>query len=139
MRVNKKVAATVSALAMTTGLLAMSAAAPASAADGCNTNVVSGTAAAATGARGQFFELRFNGRGDNTCAWGRVTNGAIGMHVWVDRSSNGGRTWEPQLGLRRVDAGTSVHTEAWRDRNGQVMRACGDSGDGTAITCTAWW
>ncbi|MCD7438575.1 glycosyl hydrolase [Streptomyces lincolnensis] len=139
MRVNKKVAATVSALAMTTGLLTMSAAAPAGAADGCNTNVVLGTAAAATGARGQFFELRFNGRGDNTCAWGRVTNGAIGMHVWVDRSSNGGRTWEPQLGLRRVDAGTSVHTEAWRDRNGQLMRACGDSGDGTAITCTAWW
>jgi hypothetical protein len=140
MRVNKKLAATVSALAMTTGLLAMSGAGTtASAADGCNTNVVTGTARSATGARGQLFELRYNGSGTNTCAWGRVTNGFVGMHVWVDRSSDGGRTWEPQLGIRRVDAGTSVHTEAWRDSNGKLMRACGDSGDGTAITCTGWY
>ncbi|RPF33796.1 hypothetical protein [Streptomyces sp. TLI_185] len=139
MRMNKKVAATVSALVMTTGLLAMSGATTASAADGCNTDVVSGTARSATGGRGQLFELRYNGSGTNTCAWGRVTNGSPGMHVWVDRSSDGGRTWEPQLGWREIDAGTSVHTEAWRDSNGKLMRACGDSGYNTPITCTGWY
>ncbi|MDX2680785.1 hypothetical protein [Streptomyces soliscabiei] len=106
---NKKVAATFSALAMTTGLLAMSGAATtAGAADGCNTNTVSGTARSATGARGQLFELRYNGSGTNTCAWGRVTNGSPGMHLWVDRSSDGGRTWEPQLGWRASSRGPSV-------------------------------
>ena len=139
MRMNKKVAATVSALAMTTGLLAMSGATTASAADGCSTNTVTGTARSAIGARGQLFELRYNGSGNNTCAWGRVTNGAVGMHVWVDRSSDGGRTWEPQLGWREVESGTSVYTEAWRDANGQLMRACGDSGYNTVITCTSWY
>ncbi|MEU6389118.1 glycosyl hydrolase [Streptomyces sp. NPDC046939] len=140
MRIKKKVASAVSALAMTTGLLAMSGAVTtASAAEGCNTDPVLGTARSATGARGQLFELRYHGSGNNTCAWGRVTNGAVGMHVWVDRSHDGGRTWEPQLGIRRVDAGTSVHTEAWPDRNGSLMRACGDSGDNTAITCTGWY
>ncbi|MFE0257668.1 glycosyl hydrolase [Streptomyces sp. NPDC059010] len=140
MRFNKKIAATVSALAMTTGLLAMSGAATtASAADGCSTNVVTGTARSATGSKGQLFELRYNGSGNNTCAWGRVTNGAPGMHVWVDRSRDGGRTWEPQLGWREIAGGTSVHTEAWRDPNGSVMRACGDSGYNTVITCTGWF
>jgi len=140
MRMNTKVAATVSALAMTTGLLAMSGAATtATAADGCSTSPVTGTARSAVGARGQLFELRYNGSGNSTCAWGRVTNGSVGMHVWVDRSHDGGRTWEPQLGWRQIDAGTSVHTEAWRDANGYLMRACGDSGYNTAITCTGWY
>lgn len=48
MRMNTKVAATVSALAMTTGLLAMSGAATtATAADGCSTSPVTGTARSA--------------------------------------------------------------------------------------------
>jgi hypothetical protein len=137
-RVNKKMAAAASAVAMMSSLLAMAGSTTASAADGCTTNN-GGTARSATGGRGQLFELRVNGSGDNTCAWGRVTNGAAGMHVWVDRSSDGGRTWEAQLGWREVYSGTSVYTEAWRDRNGQLMRACGDSGYNTTITCTGWY
>jgi len=139
MRFNKKVAATVSALTMTTGLLTMSGATTASAADGCSTGVVTGTARSAVGAQGQLFELRYNGSGNNTCAWGRVTNGRSGMHVWVDRRTDNVPGWEPQLGWREIEGGTSVHTEAWRDRNGQQMRACGDSGYNTAITCTGWY
>ncbi|MFI6486614.1 glycosyl hydrolase [Streptomyces sp. NPDC050564] len=137
MRVNKKVAATVSALMMTTGLLAMAGSTTASAADGCNNN--GRTVQEAIGARGQGIELRVNGSGDGPCAWGRIVVGAVGMHVWVDRSSDGGRTWEPQLGRREIESGGSVWTEVWRSRNGQLMRACGDSGYNTTIHCTKWY
>jgi hypothetical protein len=138
MRVKTKTAAVASAVAMTAGLLAMAGSTTASAADGCNNNN-GRTVQEAIGARGQGIELRVNGSGDNTCAWGRIVVGAVGMHVWVDRSSDGGRTWEPQLGWREIESGGSVWTEAWRDRNGQLMRACGDSGYNTTIHCTKWY
>ncbi|MFD4524888.1 hypothetical protein ACFWP7_13375 [Streptomyces sp. NPDC058470] len=137
MRVNKKMAAAASAVVMMSGLPTMAGSTTAGAADGCTTDN-SGTARSATGGRGQLFE-RVNDSGDNTCAWGRVTNGATGTHVRVDRSGDGGRTWDPQLGRREVHSGTSVHSEAWRDRNGQLTRACGDSGYNTTITCTGWY
>ncbi|MEU2225877.1 glycosyl hydrolase [Streptomyces sp. NPDC012751] len=138
MRTTRKTAAALSAAALLSGLLTLAGAPAASAADGCN-NDNGRTVRTAFGGRGQGIELRANGAGDSTCAWGRIVGGAPGMHVWVDRSSDGGRTWEPQLGWREISSGGSVWTEAWRDSNGKLMRACGDSGYNTAITCTGWY
>lgn len=107
---------------MLSGLLTWVAAPAADAADGCN-NDNGRTVRTAFGGRGQGTELRVNGSGSSTCAWGRIIGGAPGMHVWVDRRSDGGRTWGPQLGWIEISSGGSVWTEAWRDANGKLMRA----------------
>ncbi|MYR88904.1 hypothetical protein GTY41_29295 [Streptomyces sp. SID685] len=61
--------------------------------------------------------------------------------AWTGRYESGSddrRTWELQLGRAEISSG-GIWTEAWRDSNGRLIRACGDSGDNTAITCTTWY
>lgn len=138
MRISRKTAATVSAVALMAGLATATGSTAASAADGCgNNNGI--TQYTAFGGAGQGFELRRNGSGDSTCVWGRIVGGNPGMHVWIDRSNDGGRTWQGHLGEATISSGGSVWTEPFADHNGQVARACGDSGSNTAIVCTGWY
>ncbi|MFF1518080.1 glycosyl hydrolase [Streptomyces sp. NPDC058305] len=138
MQTNKRIAGAVSAVALMSGLFTAAGATTAGAADGCTNN--SGlTQYTAFGTQGQGFELRRNGSGNNTCVWGRIVGGSPGMHIWVDRSNDGGRTWQGHLGEATITSGGSVWTEAFADRNGQVARTCGDSGYNTPIRCTGWY
>jgi hypothetical protein len=70
------------------------------------------------------------------CAWGRVF-GNIGTAVWVDRSTDGGRTWQGRLGQTTITSGTDAHTTEWDD-HGVVVRACADDNNGH-IHCTDWY
>ncbi|MGI3204031.1 hypothetical protein ACRJ4W_49590 [Streptomyces sp. GLT-R25] len=81
-------------------------------------------------------ELRYNGTTE--CAWGRITGGAPGDEIWVDRSADGGATWSPMLGFTTITSGNDAYTTQWNDA-GLVMRACGTNGPGGAIACTGWF
>ncbi|MFJ9481457.1 DUF2690 domain-containing protein [Streptomyces mirabilis] len=69
------------------------------------------------------------------CAWGRITNAQVGDQVWVDRSYDGGGTYE-HLGGTYVNSGSDTHTPSYYD-GGLLMRACGHSGGITR--CTSWY
>ncbi|MEY9926289.1 hypothetical protein ABH926_000911 [Catenulispora sp. GP43] len=70
------------------------------------------------------------------CAWGRVF-GKAGTSVWVDRSTDGGSTWQGRLGLATITSGTDAHTTEFDD-HGVLVRACADAGNGD-IHCTGWY
>lgn len=109
-----------------------------------NTSCGDGTAPNSTGAWtaksttvfGRTVELRYNGT--TQCAWGRITGGAPGDEIWVDRSADGGATWSPMLGFTTITSGNDAYTTQWNDA-GLVMRACGTNGPGGAIECTGWF
>jgi cell wall-associated NlpC family hydrolase len=102
------------------------------------------TAPSATDARsprsttlfGRLIELRYSDA--SQCAWGRISNGNVADIIWVDRSSDGGATWEPQLGYTTIGSGRDQHTNQFRDA-GVVTRACGMAGDRPDIACTDWF
>jgi len=77
------------------------------------------------------------------CGWAQISNGDPGDEVWIDRSYDGGRTWEPRLGYVRIPG----HHERWRTAGFQYfgrlgpaaqMRACGKAGNRREIVCTGW-
>ncbi|WP_406008381.1 hypothetical protein OG440_21305 [Streptomyces sp. NBC_00637] len=76
-------------------------------------------------------ELRYNR--PSRCVWG-LWNGAGRSRVYLDISSNGGRTWDGPLGLSKN--ATSAYTGTFNDRN-LVARACVQV-DGV-FHCTPWW
>ncbi|MET9373832.1 NlpC/P60 family protein [Streptomyces sp. NPDC002992] len=84
---------------------------------------------------GRSIELRYS---DTTeCAWGRIGNGSVGDEVWVDRSVDGGKSWD-KLGYTRITSGRDVFTPQFND-HAVVMRACGKAGDRVEIACTGWF
>lgn len=70
------------------------------------------------------------------CAWGRVF-GKLGTSVWVDRSTDGGATWQGKLGEATITSGTDAHTPEFDD-HGVLVRACADDHNGN-IHCTGWY
>jgi glycosyl hydrolase family 76 len=74
-------------------------------------------------------------------AWGSVDNGTTGNAVWLDRSIDGGRTWEGLLGKASVPSTwTGTRTLMYnisdpRNHRRGLIRACGDAG---AVGCTDW-
>ena len=85
---------------------------------------------------GRKIELRYHT--STRCAWGRISNGVAGDQVWVDWSTNGGRDWR-QLGVKSIGSGgTQVYTTAFNDYQVK-MRACGNAGSPTNLTCTDWY
>lgn len=72
-------------------------------------------------------ELRYHPQ--SRCAWA-LAGGGVMNEFWVDRSRNGGRTWEGPLGVRTIgnggiiNASTISHSAAYRDGYSYVMRAC---------------
>ena len=83
---------------------------------------------------GRTIELRYST--EHRCAWGRIRNGSPGDDIWVDRSFDGGRTWQPQLGHREINTGTTQYTVAFDDKQ-VLMRACGRVG--LITKCTGWY
>ncbi|GLY50459.1 glycosyl hydrolase [Lentzea sp. NBRC 102530] len=74
-------------------------------------------------------------------AWASIDDGVTGDSVWLDRSFDGGATWEGLLGRASIPGtwtGTRTLmynvTDPGRHRRG-LIRACGDAG---AVTCTDW-
>ncbi|WP_018349906.1 DUF2690 domain-containing protein [Longispora albida] len=131
-----KAALTLATAGLLAGGLAVAVPTAALAADGC-TQDSTGTLETKDGYAGRIIQLRYNP--NSWCAWGRISNGRQGDHIWVDRSTDGGRTWQ-QLGWTTIAGATSTqrYTEAFYDGGNYVMRACGDAGFNTPITCTGW-
>ncbi|MFC4852338.1 glycoside hydrolase family 76 protein [Actinophytocola glycyrrhizae] len=73
--------------------------------------------------------------------WGSIDDGLSGDSVWLDRSWDGGRTWDGLLGKAIVPATWSgTRTLMYnigdpRNHRRGVIRACGDA---NAVTCTDW-
>ncbi|WP_237047718.1 glycoside hydrolase family 76 protein [Lentzea guizhouensis] len=74
-------------------------------------------------------------------AWGSIDNGRTGDSVWLDRSWDGGATWEGLLGRASIPgAWTGTRTlmynvtDPGHHRRG-LIRACGDA---AAVVCTGW-
>ncbi|MYW92660.1 MULTISPECIES: hypothetical protein [Amycolatopsis] len=79
--------------------------------------------------------------GQDGMAWASIDNGRTGDTVWLDRSWDGGSTWDGLLGKASVpDTWTGTRTLIYNltdpvgHRRG-LLRACGDA---QAVACTAW-
>jgi predicted alpha-1,6-mannanase (GH76 family) len=74
-------------------------------------------------------------------AWGSIDDGTTGDAVWLDRSWDGGKTWEGLLGKASIPSTwTGTRTLMYnisdpRDHRRGVIRACGDA---DAVACTDW-
>lgn len=99
-------------------------------------------------------ELRYATNGSR-CVWGLISQAQYNSKVWIDRSTNGGSTWQGLLGSQYVAWGnSSTYTGLFNDAN-VVSRACGYQDHGYWSTqpggvlhwvdvvgttvCTAWW
>jgi predicted alpha-1,6-mannanase (GH76 family) len=80
-------------------------------------------------------------------AWASIGNGHPGDEVWLDRSFDGGRTWQPdgsRLGYTTIPPGQqgsrtlmyNVDNPDARDIG--AVRACGRGGEQPEDTCTPW-
>ncbi|WP_424640586.1 DUF2690 domain-containing protein [Embleya sp. AB8] len=122
----------VTGLGFTAGA-AQATSAEGSAAAACSTS--NATSPRRASVEGMNIELRYST--SSRCAWGRITNAVPGDRVWVDHSSDGGRTWNGPLGMTYVQNGSDTHTPAYNDA-GYVMRACGAKAD-DYFACTGWY
>ncbi|MGW4397873.1 glycoside hydrolase family 76 protein [Amycolatopsis nivea] len=85
--------------------------------------------------------LRLHVSDQDGMAWASIDNGRTGDAVWLDRSWDGGSTWEGLLGKASIpDTWTGTRTLMYNltdpvgHRRG-LLRACGDA---QAVACTAW-
>ncbi|MFE2640694.1 glycoside hydrolase family 76 protein [Streptomyces scopuliridis] len=88
--------------------------------------------------------LHFNDH--DAMGWASIGNGSPGDEVWLDRSFDGGRTWNSgsRLGATTVPTGQRgwrtlmYNVDDWNNRGVGALRACGKAGDRTEIACTPW-
>jgi predicted alpha-1,6-mannanase (GH76 family) len=75
--------------------------------------------------------------------WANIDSGSPGDETWLDRTFDGGRTWDAKLGDTFIPNGAG----GWRTlmyfiddplRGSGQLRACGKAGDRPEIACTAW-
>jgi hypothetical protein len=75
-------------------------------------------------------------------AWASIDDGKLGDEVWIDRSFDGGATWEPQIADVTIPSGFTGWRTLMRfldtSRGVGRLRACGKAGDRPEIACTAW-
>lgn len=80
-------------------------------------------------------------------AYAKIENGDPTDEVWIDRSWNGGRSWEDgiRLGNIAIPSGAREATTAlynidgsFPDRQIGAVRACGSPGNMDDIACTGW-
>jgi predicted alpha-1,6-mannanase (GH76 family) len=77
--------------------------------------------------------------------WASIDNGGPGDGVWLDRSMDGGRTWNDgsRLGATTVPAGgrgwrtLMYNVDDWNTQGVGALRACGQVAGGSLV-CTAW-
>ncbi|MEU8986253.1 DUF2690 domain-containing protein [Streptomyces sp. NPDC048558] len=104
--------------------------------DGTDPNSAGAWTAKSTTVFGRAVELRYSST--TQCAWGRIIGGTVGDEICVDRSADGGETWNSMLGFTTITSGNDAYTTQWNDA-GLVMRACGTNGPGGGIECTGWF
>lgn len=74
-------------------------------------------------------------------AWASIDDGQTGDSVWIDRTWDGGNTWDGLLGEASIPSTwTGTRTLMYNqsdpvDHRRGMVRACGDAG---AVTCTQW-
>jgi rhamnogalacturonyl hydrolase YesR len=74
-------------------------------------------------------------------AWASIDGGVTGDSVWLDRSWDGGATWDGLLGKASIPSTwTGTRTLMYnitdpRDHKRGLVRACGDA---AAVSCTNW-
>jgi hypothetical protein len=74
-------------------------------------------------------------------AWASIDNGALGDSIWIDRSWDGGGTWDGLLGKAAIPSGwTGTRTLMYNmddpaNHARAVVRACGDA---NGVVCTSW-
>jgi hypothetical protein len=75
-------------------------------------------------------------------AWGSIDTGQLNDSIWLDRSWDGGNTWDGLLGQAWIPSGwTGTRTLMYNmydpdDHARAVVRACGDAGG--QVACTDW-
>jgi hypothetical protein len=82
----------------------------------------------------------------DSMGWAVVGTGRQGDQVWLDRSYDGGRTWnaDSRLGDTAVPAGATgwrtmmFNVDDWANRGVGALRACGKAVDHPEIACTGW-
>lgn len=124
-----------------TGMIMAVWTAPAEAATGCTDGDRSYAASLASS--GNFVEpgatnivggkitLRYSS--ESGCAWGLISGlgsaadwGGMWGYVWLDRSSDGGRTWQ-QVGVRHTGTSRSSYTGTFNTIGRDAIRACGNT------------
>jgi len=87
-------------------------------------------------------DLRLNIDDTDKTAFAVLSRAEPTDQVWLDRSWDGGRTWEGKVGATRVPRlahGTSTAAESLeKDRANGVVRACGEAGNRSQVACTRW-
>ncbi|HEY3869084.1 MAG TPA: glycoside hydrolase family 76 protein [Actinocrinis sp.] len=74
-------------------------------------------------------------------AWASIDDGQLNDSVWIDRSWDGGNTWDGLLGQASIPSGwTGTRTLMYNmydpsDHARAVVRACGDA---NGVVCTQW-
>lgn len=71
------------------------------------------------------------------CAWAVGSGGAVAS-IYIDRSSDGGRTWQGRLGERSLGTSNSTYTGVFNDSYPYVVRACIVS-PADLYHCTGWF
>lgn len=75
-------------------------------------------------------------------AFAGISNGDPTDEVWLDRSWNGGRSWDSKIGDTRIPRSSrGATTTQWnldKGRATSVVRACGKAGNRPQIACTGW-
>ena len=98
-------------------------------------NVADPRTARSTTLYSRLIELRYSDY--YRCAWGKISNGSPGDRIWVDRSLDGGKTWQKKSEVA-IAEGRSAYTPMWKD-GGVLMRACGKAGNRDEVECTGWY
>jgi len=117
----------------------------------CRDNVCDGADANGAAERGVnplgwvwYRKMTLHVRADAQMAWASIDGGVAGDEVWIDRSWNGGSSWEGRLGALSIPSGsTNARTAMYYfDDPGAgavgLLRACGKAGDRSDIACTPW-
>jgi len=76
--------------------------------------------------------------------WASIENGEAKDEAWLDRSFDGGKTWDGRVGKTKIPSGQ----HAWRTLMYEIdapakrlvgaLRACGKASDRGEIACTSW-
>jgi predicted alpha-1,6-mannanase (GH76 family) len=94
------------------------------------------------GLSGRTLALHFDD--DDAMGWASIDNGGAGDEVWLDRSMDGGRSWNDgsRLGVTTVPSGQGgwrtlmYNVDDWNNLGVGALRACGNVAG--AIACTPW-
>jgi hypothetical protein len=85
-----------------------------------------------------FYNIELRYFPETHCVWA-VAGGNLLLEVWIDRSQDGGRSWDGKLGDRTIHIGQfSTYTGVFNDSSPYVARACGTT-DSVHFYCTQWF